>query len=345
MRKTILGVASFLTVAVALTACGSNPSAAESGDAAGESSRLAGKTIEFVVPFSPGGGYDQYARMLAPELAKKLGAKVVVINKPGAGGILATNEAWNAEPDGTTIVMFNTIGHVGSALAEAEGIQYEVEGFSYIGRVSSEPDVVLTKSDSEYESIEDIIAADNPIKFAATGPGSNEFIDPVVLQDLLGITIEMVTGFEGGSEAYLALLQGNVDAHSRSLYSQLPGVEAGDARPLLVIGSESVYELDGVPTLLDIVPDAKRELAETHVALIESGRTIAGPPGMDEALLEEFRTAFEEVATDQEFAAKAEETGRPVSFASGAEVESMIQELMGSSADYVELLRKAFGTN
>lgn len=345
MRKKIVGAAWFLAAAVAMTACGSNPSPEGSGDGTGEANALAGKTIEFVVPFSPGGGYDQYARMLAPELEKKLDAKVVVINKPGAGGILATNEALKAKPDGTTIIMFNTIGHVGSALAEAEGVQYEVEEFSYIGRISSEPDVMLTKSDSEYESIEDVIAADKPVKFAATGPGSNEYVDPVVLQDLLGIKAEMVTGFEGGSEAYLALIQGNVDAHSRSLYSQLPGVEAGDARALLVIGSEAAEELDDVPTLLDVVPDEKRELAETHAALVESGRTIAGPPGMDEALLEELRTAFEEVATDEEFAAEAKETGRPVSFASGADVQSTIQELMSAPAEYVELLKAAFGTN
>lgn len=345
MRKKILGAAWFLVAAITATACGSSdPSPEGSGDAA-EGASLAGETIEFVVPFSPGGGYDQYARMLAPELEEKLGAKVVVINKPGAGGILATNEVLEADPDGTTIIMFNTIGHVGSALAEAEGVQYEVEEFSYIGRISSEPDVMLTKSDSEFESIEDVIAADRPVKFAATGPGSNEYIDPIVLQELLGFQAEMVTGFEGGSEAYLALIQGNVDAHSRSLYSQLPGVDAGDAKALLVIGSEPVEQLDGVPTLLDVVPDEKRDLAETHAALVESGRTIAGPPGMDPALLDELRTAFEEVATDEEFVAEAEETGRPVSFASGADVEATIQELMSAPADYVELLRAAFGTN
>ena len=332
----MFGAVSFLTASMALTACGSSPEAQESGNFSGE-------TIEFIIPFDAGGGYDSYARQLAPELGEKLDADVVVINKPGAGGLLATNEVRNANPDGNTIVMFNTVGHIGSALAEAEGVQYEPEEFSYIGQISSEPDVLITKSGSEYEDFDSVLDAP-AIRFAATGPGSNEYVDPVVLMELFGINGEVVTGFGSSNEAYLAVIAGNVDAHSRSLGSQLPGIEAGDADPLLIIGSEPVEQLDDVATLLEVVPEDKRELAEAHTELIESGRTIAAPPETDPQVLDELRTAFEEVVTDSEYQKAAEESGRPVTFASGEDVEAMVSRLMDAPQEYVSMLKRAYGT-
>jgi tripartite-type tricarboxylate transporter receptor subunit TctC len=341
MRKSVLAAAWCLASALALTACGGSATAKQGK----ETGNFTGKTIDFVIPFDAGGGYDSYARMLAPKLGEKLGATVVVINKPGAGGLKATNEVWNSRPDGKTIVMFNTPGHLGSALAGADGVQYKPEGFGYIGQISSEPDVLITQSGSKYASFDNVLAATTsaPVRFAATGPGSNEYVDPVVIQKIFGVSGEVVTGFASSNEAYLAVLAGNVDAHSRSLGSQLPGIAAGDAKPLLVIGAQPAKDLAGVPTILDVVAPEKRELAESHVKLIESGRTIAAPPGTDPKLLAELRKAFEEIVKDAEFVKAAEAAGRPISGLNGDEVTSMIERIMKSPTEYVDTLKVAYG--
>lgn len=337
MRKSLL-VAWCIVATAALAGCGSSSEAKETGNFAGE-------TIRFILPFDPGGGYDAYARQLAPELGKKLGAEVVVINKPGAGGLLATNEVWNTKPDGKTIVMFNTPGHLGSALAGADGVQYKPEDFAYIGQISSEPDVVAAGPESKVKSFDDMEDAtpENPVRFAATGPGSNEYLDPLVLNDLLGINVDVITGFSG-SDADLAVVAGDVDVNSKSLNSQLPAIKVGDKSPLLVIGSTPVDGLPGVPTLLEKVPADKREMAQAHIRLIESGRTIAAPPGTDSRLLEELRTAFEEVLTDTKYVEAAKSAGRPVTFASGHDVEENIIRIMKSPEAYVQTLKVAYGT-
>ncbi|MCI2418390.1 tripartite tricarboxylate transporter substrate binding protein [Saccharopolyspora sp. K220] len=304
---------------------------------------LAGQTIELIVPFEPGGGYDLYARQLAPELGKKLHAEVVVINKPGAGGLLATNDVWKSKPDGTKITLLNTVGHLGSALAGAQGVRYRAQDFSYIGRISGEPDLTMAAASSPYDTLQDLYNAHEQIRAVATGPGSNEYIDAVVVNAALKLDSKVVTGFVGSGEAWLAVMSGYATCHSRSLSSQLPAVNSGDAKPLLIIGDQPVPELPGVPTLSSLANDANRNIIEDHVRLIASGRSLAGPPGMDPAVLEALRTAFREVVTDPRYIADAKTQKRPVDFASGEDIDRLVDEVMHSSPEYVALLREAFG--
>ncbi|MEV5548187.1 tripartite tricarboxylate transporter substrate-binding protein [Streptomyces sp. NPDC052309] len=325
---------------LALTGCAN----ASAGD--GNTVSLAGRTIELIVPFAPGGGYDSYARQLAPKLGEELDATVIVVNKPGAGGVLATNELSKAEPDGTTLALFNMPGHIGSALAGAPGVQYDVNSFSYIGRLSSEPDVVLTSEKGDIDTWSDVMKEkdQDPTRFAATGPGSNEYMDGVVLHSLLGLDSKVITGYSTSNEAYLGVLSGVVDLHSRSYGSQESALKSGDAVPLLTIGSKQGKKLlADTPVLADIVPPEKAELARSHTALVESGRAIAGPPGMKPEQLELVRDAFRKVVTDPEYAAAAEESRRPISFATGQEVADNVAALMRSPKAYVDLLEEAYG--
>lgn len=346
MRRIFVAVSSATAMAMAISGCGDDDAASsEETQAATAACDLEGESIELIVPYSPGGGYDQYARQLAPALGEELGANVVVVNEPGAGGLLATNQLLNAEADGTTMAIFNMTGHVGSALGEAEGVQYDPRDFGYIGRISSEPDVVLTRAGGPYETFDDLAqaAAAGPVTFAATGPGANDYVDALMLESVLGLDVEIVTGFEGGSEASLGMLQGDVDAHSRSLYSQLPVVEAGDANAVLVMGSEPSDELPDVPIVVDLAEnDEQRELLEFHSRLIESGRAFAVPPGMDEGCLQHLRDAYEAVVTDEAYIADGEENGRPVVFASGEDVQQTVEELMDAPEAYVAILEEAY---
>ncbi len=339
MRKIAAGI---LAVAIvgALAGCSSSGTAAAPASAEDAAAAFKDQTITLVVPFDPGGGYDVYARMLAPELAKQLDATVIVENRPGAGGILATNELVRADADGLTIAMFNGPGHLGAALAKTDGVQYDAEAISYIGQISSEPDVVVGSGSTDIETVEDMAGK----RFAATGPGSNEYIDPVVLNELLGLKAEVVTGFASSNEASLNVVQGNVDLHSRSFGSQLPGILAGDLTPLLVIGvNTGEAEIADVANLVDVVPADKKELAELHSDLVSSGRIIGAPPGVDEATLKVLRDAFEAVLTDPAFEKQAAEAGRPVHFLSGEDVQTLVTNVMNSPKEYVDLITEAYG--
>lgn len=335
-RNFTIGLA-VLTAAALLTGC-SGTASSPSGDN-GEAS-LKGETVTLVVGYEPGGGFDLYARMLAPKLADELGAKVIVENKPGAGGLVATNEVWGAKPDGTTLMLVNTPGHLASSLVGADGVAYEADGFGYVGQIVSEPNVVVTSSTSGITSIENTKGK----RFAAGGPGSLEYVDALVLDELLDLDSEVVTGFSNSKEGTLAVIADNVDFQSLSFGSQRSGIQGGDTVPLLVVGeTNNAPEIEGVPNLLDVVPAEKKQLAENHSLLISSGRVVVAPPKTDPAMLELLRSAFEKVVTDETFIQDAKDSGRDVVFRSGADVQDLVEKVMNSPQEYVDLLKKAYG--
>lgn len=136
-----------------------------------------------------------------------------------------------------------------------------------------------------------------------------------------------------------------VDLHSRSYSSQQSALRSGDARALLTIGSkDGLTLLADAPTLIDVVPPEQQELARSHTKLIESGRTIAGPPGMAPELLALMRNAFQRVVTDPNYVAAAQSARRPIEFADGQKVADMVADIMHSPPAYTDLLRQAYGT-
>src|SRR5687767_15950298 len=112
MRKSALA----LSLAFGLVMAASPVAAQES-----EQAFFSGKTVRFVVGFGAGGGYDSYARMLAPYLSKTLGAKVIVENRPGAGGLVALNGVYISPPDGLTMMIVNGTAAVFSQLTDLQG--------------------------------------------------------------------------------------------------------------------------------------------------------------------------------------------------------------------------------
>src|SRR5687768_1407346 len=103
-----------------------------------------GKTVNYIVATAPGGGYDVAGRLVAEYMQKYLpGSTFVVKNLPGAGHIVGTNTIYASKPDGLTIGTFNT-GLIYNQLINADGVKFDLSKMSWIGKVSSEPRVLVT---------------------------------------------------------------------------------------------------------------------------------------------------------------------------------------------------------
>ena len=98
-----------------------------------------GKTVKFIVGNAPGGGFDAYARMLAPHLEKQLGATVVVQNQPGAGGLVALNSVYKATGDGLQLMMVNGLGGVLAQLVDDPSVRFDLSKMGVLGIVSYSP--------------------------------------------------------------------------------------------------------------------------------------------------------------------------------------------------------------
>jgi tripartite-type tricarboxylate transporter receptor subunit TctC len=129
-----------------------------------------GKTVRMVVGYGPGGGYDAYARMVAPHLSKVLGASVVVENQPGAGGLVALNRIYTAAPDGLTMMIVNGTGAALSQLTEMAGVRFDLAQFGYLGTVSASPWMWLVGPASTIKTPQDAMKLGKRMNWAASGP-------------------------------------------------------------------------------------------------------------------------------------------------------------------------------
>jgi tripartite-type tricarboxylate transporter receptor subunit TctC len=326
-----------------LTACGGGSGDQEGSGADGESF-YAGKTIDFVVPYDPGGGYDVFTRTLAPYLAECLDAEIVVKNEPGAGSLLATSATAQAGPDDLRLQIVNVGGTAAAQIAEAPGVQFDLTEFSWIGRLANAPDVVAVAPDGDFASFEDILDATEPVRFVTTGPGSQESIAATVLAAAYDFPLELISGFAGSGEARNAVIAGNADAHALVVDSSLAAIESGEVEGLVVVDDEP-YELlpDVAPVTEFEPPDEEGEsLRESLIRLEQLGRAVAAPPGLDEERLSELREAFQCAVENEELLGEYESQQRPVNILSGEEFGDLLGEVLDVSPEFETAIKESF---
>jgi tripartite-type tricarboxylate transporter receptor subunit TctC len=327
---------------VGLLAAGCSGDGGAAASASGESC-YDGETVNIVVPFSPGGGYDLIARAAAPEIEERLGATVVIDNQPGAGGLTAANKIYAEAGSATTFGFFAGQGILGAVLGGSAGATFDVEEFTYIGRLANDPRLMVGSKQSGLTDADDLRAADN-VRYATLGVGSAPYLDGVILERVLGMNTELITGFEGTGEAELAVTSGQADVTSNSVATQYPGVERGDVEAVLVISSERVEELPDVPTLLEAeLGDEERELAEAYIQLQAIGRALIGPPEMPADCVAELQEAFGDTLADPEFMAGVEkQIDVPLEFLPGEELDAIVQDVLNAPEAFKALLEKAY---
>ena len=355
-RRTRAGSIAAVSLVLLLAGCGSDAGTdsetdADTDVAAGETaagsdcSSLEGENVRLIVPYSPGGGYDVYARMIGPALGRALDANVIVENQPGAGGLLAVNGIVNAPPDGTRIALVNGTGLAASILGGAEGATFDFDDLSYIGRVGSEDSLVLTAAEGEYDTWEDVVESDG-FRFGSSGVGASDYILPTVLMEAFPLDdAEIITGFPGQSEVLLALAQGDVDGLSKPGDTSRPGIEAGEHVPVLSMTMEPPADYASEATYVgEMDLDERQEMLLTsHVKVNEMGRPLVAPPGMEPGTLTCLREAWATAAEDESLLEEAEAQGTPISFVPGAEMEEeIVQDLKSLPEEYLTVLRSGF---
>jgi len=296
-----------------------------------------GKTVNYIVATAPGGGYDTNGRLVAQFMQKHLpGSTFVVQNMPGAGHLIGANFIYASDPDGLTFGTFNT-GLIYGQLAGNPGIKFDLGQMSWIGKVSSDPRVIVVSKDSGINSYEDLANLKEPIKFASAGVGSASTIETTMLVKALGLKIEVVSGYNG-SDDQLAMRRGEVQGIIGSRSTFQPFVDAGNGKLIAQIGGS---ETD-IPQLASLVSgdDAKRV-----IALVESqsdiSRLSAGPAGIPDDRLKALRDAYQAATSDPEFLAKAKEIGVPVDPKIGDDVGNLVKGAMNQTPEVVTFLKES----
>lgn len=294
-----------------------------------------GRTVTYIVGTDPGGGYDTNGRLVAEFMQKHLpGSTFVVRNMPGAGQILGANFIYAAEPDGLTIGTFNT-GLIYAQLAGREGIRFDLRKMSWIGKVASDPRVIVVSRQSGIENYQDLVRGE-PVKFAAPGIGSASATETALLANTLGLPIKVITGYNG-DEDQLAMMRGEVQGTVGSRSSFQRFVDEGHGKFIAQIGGT----LADVPLLASMVPG---EDARKVLSLVESqsslSRVTAGPPGIPPDRLDTLRAAYAAATSDPEFLGRAEKMRLPVDPATGDVLTKAIAKALDQTPEMVRFLQE-----
>jgi tripartite-type tricarboxylate transporter receptor subunit TctC len=290
-----------------------------------------GKTVHFIVGYSPGGGYDTYARLLAPHFEKATGTTVVVENKPGAGGITALNQMVRGKADGLTFQMLNGEASILSQLTDKPGVAYDMTKVSILGRVAQEPHFMLVNPKMP-DSLKDIIASGKKVKFSAGSRTDNLGDYAAVLCEALKMKCQIITGYKGSKGASRAMLSGEADALTISESSGLRYAKGGKAKIIITIGHERSRYKPDVPTVyeaFDLSPDQKWWF-DFRLGIKSFGRAVVGPPGIPADRLAYLRKVWKDILTDKAVIAELAKRRRGVNYASPDVLEKAVKDALGS---------------
>jgi len=210
------------------------------------------RPLRLLLPFSPGGSVDIVARIVANKLGERLGKQVVVDNRPGAGGIIATELAANAPPDGHTLLLVSLAHAVNPWIYK---VSYDpIKAFAFVATLGNGASVLTIHPSVQANSVKELIALakskPGQLHIAHAGIGSFTHTASVLFAMTAGIDIVQVP-FKGGGPAMLDVIGGHSQLLLNSLVASTPHVRSGKLRALGVSDTKRSALLPDVPTIAE----------------------------------------------------------------------------------------------
>ncbi|WP_372398336.1 tripartite tricarboxylate transporter substrate binding protein [Azospirillum sp. HJ39] len=263
------------------------------------------KPITLIVAYGAGGSTDVTARMLAPYIERHLGGgRIVVLNRPGAGGEIGFAAIADAAPDGYTIGFINTPNLI--TIPIERQARYRLDRLDPLVNVVDDPGVMTVHADSPFRSVADVVraAGEKPhsLTVGSTGIGSDDHLAMLLLERQAGVKLTHVP-FPGSAENYRAMVGGHIQISDQNLGEGLRGVAGGD--PVRMLGVMS-------RTRWDMAPDLPTFREQGYAIDMVSMRGIGAPKGLPADIRRMLVEAITKAALDPDFQAKARETFQPL---------------------------------
>src|SRR4051812_33141948 len=209
------------------------------------------RTIRIVVPFAPGGGTDVIARTLAQEMAKNLGATIIIENKPGAGTLIGTQSVAGSEADGYTLLMATFANAVNPSLYAK--LPYDPhKDFAAVALIARSFNIVVVNSASPIRSIAELIAAakadPDKLSYGTYGTGTSAHLAGELFKTMTGVNLTTVP-YKGAAPAITDLLGGRIQVMFTTVASAAPLIAGGQLRALAVTSAERSPAFSDVPTV------------------------------------------------------------------------------------------------
>jgi len=210
------------------------------------------RPVRLIVPFPPGGSNDVVGRLVAKQLSTELGQQVFVDNHPGAGGVIGTQAAANAAPDGYTLLVVSLAHAVNPALYK---LDYDpIKSFEPVAILATGPNVLVVNPELPVHSVKELIALAKQkpggLDYASAGVGSFQHMGGELFKLMAGVDIVHVP-YKGGGPAMQDVISGHVKIMFSSLVQTTPFIKSGQLRALGTGGAKRSTVLPDVPTIAE----------------------------------------------------------------------------------------------
>ena len=334
LGRTGVGIAA--AAFLAATAAGTSPAKADK-----IADFYKGRDVTLLVGYPPAGSYAAYARLAAQHIGKYIPGKpnVIVKHRAGGGSLRATNYLYNVAPKNGLMLGLVADTIAVSQLLFPKKAKYDTSKMRYIGGFTPVNPVVMIRSDHKAKTFEDTLKSE--VVVGCTGAGSQSYIMPRALKEILGANLKLVCGYRGSAAMTLALTRGDLNAQSSAWASwrirHIDAIKAGKLIPLVQIGLKREKELPNVRLMHELTgdPDKKRILRFLSVGGAV-GRTIIAPPGIPADRLAALRAAFNKMVKDPKFLADAKKRRANIDPATGEEVDAITKDALATPAKLVK---------
>ena len=274
------------------------------------------KTLKIVVGFSPGGGYDTYARILARHIGRHIPEQptVIVQNMPGAAGLKAVQYLDTGAPqDGTVITAFNP-GSITESLVDADKIRFKFTEVAWIGSISRDLRVCYAWAATGIKTWDDLKKY-KQFNMGAPAQGTSSFVNSAVLKNMFGIAVHHVMGYPGSVEQRLAIERGELDGDCGAWSSVPPDWIAGKKiNPIVSFSADPIPGLSqSIPFVGDLTDNPNAKALLTVLTMPDTlGRPYVVSKRVPPDRLAILRAAFDATMNDPAFLAETEKLDLPV---------------------------------
>ena len=210
------------------------------------------RSIRLIIPFAPGGSNDVVGRIIANQLGQKLGQQVFVDNRPGAGGVLGSDLAAKANPDGYTILIIS-VAHAVDPWLYKEPFD-PVKDFAPVSIIATGTNVLSVNPNVPVHSVKELLdlakAKPGFLNYASAGIGSFQHLSGELFKLMAGVDIVHVP-YKGGGPAMLAVIAGEDQVMFSSIVQTVPNIQSGQLRALATGGEQRSPILPDLPTIAE----------------------------------------------------------------------------------------------
>ena len=254
------------------------------GGVASAQSAFPAKAVHIFVPYAPGGAVDILARTLGEVVSRQWGQPVLIENRPGAGGVVASQALVTSPPDGYTLILVAS-GHATNPFLYPKIAYDTFTDFTPISLLASSPNILLVRADSPFKTVADVIAQakskPGSLSFAHAGTGTSTHLAGELLQKLAGIDLNAIP-YKGGAPAINDLLGGQIPMSFNNGPESVGQIAGGTVRALAVTSAARASFLPNVPSMAETVPGYDTEV----------WWGLLGPAGMPRDLVERLSRDF-----------------------------------------------------